>query len=143
MTRAVTCGVIITDGVRLLLGHATATPRWDIPKGLADPDETWPDAAVRELLEETGLTTPVATLTNLGLHRYRPAKDLALFLWRPPTLPDPATLHCSSTFTRNGRTLPEFDRFALVPWPDVPTMVGRDMRRILESVSSRISGNPS
>jgi hypothetical protein len=27
------CGVIVTDGERILLGHGTRSPRWDIPKG--------------------------------------------------------------------------------------------------------------
>lgn len=52
---AVSCGVLVTDGALLLIAHATRTPRWDIPKGLADPGEAMLAAAVRELREETGL----------------------------------------------------------------------------------------
>ncbi len=40
------CGVVVTDGVRLLLGHATRSPRWDIPKGVAEAGETHLAAAL-------------------------------------------------------------------------------------------------
>ncbi len=39
MTHAVSCGVLVTDGRSVVLGHATASPRWDIPKGLANAGE--------------------------------------------------------------------------------------------------------
>ena len=66
MTRRISCGVVITDGQLLLLGHATFSPRWDIPKGLAEPGETLPDAALRELREETGLLAASSDLVALG-----------------------------------------------------------------------------
>jgi 8-oxo-dGTP pyrophosphatase MutT (NUDIX family) len=56
------CGVIVTDGRRLLLGHATNSPRWDIPKGIAEPGESFVAAAVRELEEETGLRVEPADM---------------------------------------------------------------------------------
>ena len=55
MAPHVACGGRVTDGKRLLLGHATRSPRWDIPKGLAEPGESLAAAAVRELAEETDL----------------------------------------------------------------------------------------
>src|SRR5579875_2499428 len=96
--RRTSCGVIVTDGTRLLLGHASRSPRWDIPKGLAEPGESLAAAAARELEEETGLAVPPAALTALGVHRYLPGKDLALFAWQPARMPDPAALACRSTF---------------------------------------------
>src|SRR5271166_3282602 len=108
------CGVIISDGEHILLGHATRSPRWDIPKGEAEPGEDFAAAAARELREETGLLVGPAELTPLGVHRYLRAKDLALFAWASPVMPDPQSLVCISTFTLpNGTMLPEFDRFAL------------------------------
>ena len=89
-TKAVSCGVLVTDGDRLLLGHATRSPRWDIPKGMADHGETFAAAARRELVEETGLDAPEAELRPLGVFDYLPAKDLALFAWTPPVMPDPS-----------------------------------------------------
>jgi putative (di)nucleoside polyphosphate hydrolase len=132
--KSTSCGVLVTDGTQLLLGHATRSPRWDIPKGLADPGEVFVAAAVRELREETGLEVGSADLLPLGVHRYRPGKDLALFEWRPAAMPDPATLRCTSMFAVGNTLLPEFDRFGIFDWPDAVSRVGRDMGRILKSI---------
>src|SRR5215471_13127153 len=99
------CGVIVTDGEYVLLGHATRSPRWDIPKGVVEPGENFAEAAIRELLEETGLAVPAVELVELGVHPYLRGKDLALFAWVPPQLPDPQSLVCSSRFALANGTL--------------------------------------
>jgi 8-oxo-dGTP pyrophosphatase MutT (NUDIX family) len=127
--------VIVTDGERVLLGHATRSPRWDIPKGGAEPGETLAVAAARELLEETGLTAAPEEFTELGVHPYLRGKDLALFMWKPVQLPDPNRLTCTSCFALpNGTLLPEFDRFGLFPWEGALARVGRNLARVLASV---------
>ena len=133
--RVTSCGVLVTDGKRILLGHATRSPRWDIPKGVAEPGETCTAAAARELLEETGLVVAPEELAELGLHAYLRGKDLALFAWNPPHLPDSESLSCSSRFTLpNGTELPEFDRFGLFPWEEALSLVGKNLARVLASV---------
>src|SRR6185312_12971298 len=102
MPKRISCGVIVTDGSRVLLSHATRSPRWDIPKGLAEPGESLAAAAVRELAEETGLIVPEGELRALGVHAYLRDKDLALFVWMPAELPSPGTLTCRSTFVLPG-----------------------------------------
>jgi len=135
------CGVIVTDGQRLLLGHATRSPRWDIPKGVAEPGETLAAAAVRELLEETGLTTAPEELTELGVHAYLRGKDLALFVWKPVQLPDPQGLICTSRFALpNGTLVPEFDRFGLFLWDEALLRVGKNLARVLASVRQVVIG---
>ena len=132
MAKIVSCGVLVTDGVGLLLGHATHSPRWDIPKGIADPGEDFADAAARELHEETGLTVLLNALRPLGVRAYRPGKDLALFEWRLADLPDPARLVCHSTFTLpSGAEAPEFDRFGVFAWDVALRRVGKSMARVL------------
>lgn len=139
MPKLVSCGVIVTDGHRLLLGHAARSPRWDIPKGIAEPDEEHATAAARELDEETGLLASPADLRPLGVHAYLPGKDLALFIWRPKTLPAPATLACRSMVRLpGGGTLPELDRFGMFGWDEALVKVGKNLARILASVRSRI-----
>lgn len=139
LPRLTTCGVLVTDGTHLLMGHATLSPRWDIPKGIADPNEPFRDAAIRELHEETGLRAELDALIDYGLHRYRPGKDLALFMLRMTIMPDPAVLHCESYFVRNGHRFREFDRFASVPWEEAPGRTGHDMRRLLEAMIPRVT----
>jgi 8-oxo-dGTP pyrophosphatase MutT (NUDIX family) len=133
--RAVTCGVLVTDGRQLLVGHATRAPRWDIPKGVAMPGESFIDAAMRELSEETGLEPAARALTEVGRFPYLRTKDIVLFAWMPDTLPDPALLRCRSTFIAGGRLLPEFDRFAILPWEEAMARVGASLAALLSTAS--------
>jgi len=128
------CGVLVTDGEHLLLGHAPMSRFWDLPKGIAEPGEAFAAAARRELFEETGLRVPEGALRPLGVFSYLPAKDLALFLWMPPVMPDPSALVCISCFFRNGRQWPEFDRFGLFPRDEALGLVGKNMARVLAGI---------
>ena len=132
--KTTSCGVIVTDGERLLLGHATRSPRWDIPKGVAEPGEGLAAAAARELHEETGLTVPETALRPLGVFPYRRDKDLALFCWTPAQLPDPRTLVCASCFPSNGKMLPEFDRFGLFTQDEALARVGKGLAQLLAGI---------
>jgi 8-oxo-dGTP pyrophosphatase MutT (NUDIX family) len=134
--KTTSAGVIVTDGQRLLLGHASRSPRWDIPKGGVEPGETLAQAARRELLEETGLAAPVEALAPLGVFPYLRAKDLALFALAVPELPDPKTLSCGEFFTLpDGTRLPEFDRFGLFTREEALNVVGKNLARLLAEIS--------
>src|SRR5215469_529800 len=134
--KTTSCGVIVTDGERLLLGHASRSPRWDIPKGGVEPGESLAEAARRELQEETDLVAPEAALVPLGVKPYLRNKDLALFVWVVDPLPDPKTLVCSTTFTLpNGAQLREFDRFGLFSPEEAQTLVGKNLARLLSEIS--------
>ncbi len=135
----VSCGVIVTDGRCLLLGHATGSPRWDIPKGLAEPDEPFAAAASRELQEETGLQAPPEVLCPLGRHAYLRHKDLVLFAWYPAELPVAACLRCTSMIDRPGRVaMPELDRFGLFTLQAALPMLGASLARVLGEVWPRV-----
>ena len=136
MNRALSCGVVVTEGRRLLIGHATASARWDIPKGIAETGEDAETAARRELLEETGLIAPGQALAPAGQHGYRPGKDLALFIWQVEVMPDTQLLRCDATFPRGGRLLPEFDRFACPPWADALARLAPAMAVVLGVLAS-------
>ena len=128
-------GVIVTDGRRVLLGHATHSPRWDIPKGIAEPGESFVAAAVRELEEETGLVVAADALRDLGVHAYRPGKDLALFVWTPREMPRAENLVCQSMFAvRGGAMAPEFDKFGVFEWDAALRMVGKSLARLLREL---------
>jgi len=139
--KTTSCGVIVTDGERLLLGHATRSPRWDIPKGEAEPGESYAGAARRELFEETGLDVPEAELRPLGVFPYLRGKDLALFAWAPAQLPDPQTLACASCFSWNGRMWPEFDRFGLFSPEEALGRVGKSLAALLTGILPGILTN--
>jgi len=133
------CGVIVTDGERVLLGHATRSPRWDIPKGLAEAGESFVAAAVRELEEETGLRVAEADVRPLGTHAYMRGKDLALFVWTRVEMPSLDGLTCRSTFVLpGGAVVPEFDRFGAFSWDEAIGKVGKNMARVLGDVRGKV-----
>lgn len=43
------------SGVEVLLVHREKYDDWTLPKGKLDPGETWEQAAIREVFEETGV----------------------------------------------------------------------------------------
>lgn len=43
------------DGLEVVLVHRDRYDDWTFPKGKLDPGETWEQAAVREVFEETGI----------------------------------------------------------------------------------------
>jgi 8-oxo-dGTP pyrophosphatase MutT (NUDIX family) len=143
MANVTSCGVIVTDGRRLLLGHATHSPRWDIPKGIAEPGENFVAAAVRELEEETGLVVAADALRDLGVHAYLPGKDLALFAWSPSEMPRPDRLVCRSVFAlSSGAMVPEFDKFGLFEWDAALRKVGKSLARLLVEMRDELAIKP-
>jgi ADP-ribose pyrophosphatase YjhB (NUDIX family) len=67
-TPLVGVGAIIIEGDRVALvkrGHAPLQGRWSIPGGLLEVGETLRTAAVREALEETGLTVEPGELLGV------------------------------------------------------------------------------
>lgn len=130
--------MLVVCADRVLLGHATRSPRWDIPKGLAEPGESFAEAAARELREETGIRVEPGLLMPIGVHAYLSGKDLALFVWRPAEMPAPDTLVCRSTFTSNGAVLPEFDRFGVFASEEAIGKVGKNLARVLTEVRNSL-----
>ena len=135
--RPVSCGVLVTDGRRLLIGHATRSIRWDIPKGVAEMGEAAEDAARRELAEETGLDAADATFDALGNPPLSARERIFVcFAWQVAEMPDIALLRCRSTFLANGRPLPEFDRFDCPPWAGALPLVAASMQTVLAPIAT-------
>jgi 8-oxo-dGTP diphosphatase len=65
-------GVLVRDG-RVALVHRPKYDDWTLPKGKLDPGETFEEAALREVSEETGIRAELGP--ELPSTRYRDSKD--------------------------------------------------------------------
>ena len=65
-------GVVVNEG-RVLLVHRPRYDDWTLPKGKLDPGESFEDAALREVREETGLRCTLER--ELAGTEYRDNKD--------------------------------------------------------------------
>ncbi|WP_323120941.1 NUDIX hydrolase [Burkholderia alba] len=135
--RTISCGVVILDGDgRVLLAHATETTHWDIPKGQGEPGETAQQAALRELVEETGITLAPDRLTDLGVFLYRPDKDLHLFAARAAEAEwDLSRCICTSMFPRrtDGTMIPEMDDYRWTAPAEVDQYASRSLARLFRT----------
>jgi 8-oxo-dGTP diphosphatase len=82
-------GLVARDG-KVLLVHRPRYDDWSLPKGKLDPGETWEDAALREVYEETGVRArlgdelPSVHYTD---NRGRP-KTVRYWVMAPEEVPD-------------------------------------------------------
>lgn len=132
--KSTSCGVIITDGKVILLGHSTGNRHWDIPKGSMDSGETFIDTALRELNEETSIVLTPNDVSDLGHHEYTPRKDLYLFLYKTDNLPLIQDVICTSMCERGNRTFPELDFFKYVPLEKIQGYTTINMNRTLQII---------
>jgi 8-oxo-dGTP diphosphatase len=75
-------GAIIIEGDRVVLvkrGHAPLIGEWSIPGGMLEVGETLRQAAVREVLEETGLHVEVGELLGVFDRIVRDADERTLY----------------------------------------------------------------
>lgn len=128
--RVLSCGILVQSPAGWLLAHATRTPRWDIPKGKADPGEAPLEAALRETREEIGIDLDWARekMVDLGRHAYLPRKDLHVFHLVLDTPLDLAQCGCSTFIEMpDGERLPETDDYAWIAEDRVRDHIGRGL----------------
>jgi 8-oxo-dGTP pyrophosphatase MutT (NUDIX family) len=138
--RVTSCGVVLLDrDGRVLLAHATETSHWDIPKGHGEEGEAPIAAALRELVEETGIVIAPERLKDLGRFLYRRDKDLHLFAARATDDElDLSACVCTSMFPRrsDGVMIPEMDAFRWVEPEDVERYASRSLFRLFQTTLS-------
>ena len=118
----------------MLICHPTHGRTWDLPKGRKDPNELDSEAAVRELMEETGIEANAHQLVYLGQYDYKKNKQLVLFRLMVKEMPDPALLICTSMFEMHGKQFPEMDQFVVTTKAIALEKVNADLARIIQSI---------
>jgi 8-oxo-dGTP diphosphatase len=66
-------GLVVRDGSRIAVVHRPRYDDWSLPKGKLDEGESFEEAALREVEEETGLTCRITD--TLGDTSYHDRKD--------------------------------------------------------------------
>ncbi len=86
-------GVVLrpsTDGrpPEVLVVHRPSYDDWSLPKGKLDPGETWQEAAVREVHEETGVTARLGVELSPTHYTDRHGRAKQVRWWTMPVLDD-------------------------------------------------------
>jgi 8-oxo-dGTP pyrophosphatase MutT (NUDIX family) len=138
--KAVSVGLLLTDGTRFLGCHSTGNRFYDLPKGAAEPGETPRQTCVRETREETGLEVEGERLLDLGILPYNRQKELHLFALTVPELPDAASLSCSSVFVHPYRhvALPEVDGYLHIKFEETAAFMTPNMAKAVAEAKRRL-----
>ena len=132
-------GIIFTDGYYFLIGHATGTKHWSIPKGKIEQGEDPKSAALREFFEECGLNLADHTLEYLGLYKYRQSKKLELFKCyvKNIDLYKVEDFECIS-FIDDDNIIPEMDRFKYITFDEMQKYLNKNQYLVLESIVNKL-----
>lgn len=142
--KTLSCGIIMESPEGVLLGHATNTKRWDIPKGRQELNETALETAIRELEEETGITLEphwVSACVDLGKHEYIREKDLHLFYLSVPHAFPLDRLRCRTFVERNGGTYLEMDQYAWIPYGQLNDYAGRSLVYLFQKLRPQMQAS--
>lgn len=136
ITKSVSCGILLTNGILFLVGKLSNFPFWDIPKGAKHPEETPLQAAIREAYEETNVTIRAEDVVDLGQFQYRDDKDLHLFLFYTPKLPPVEKMKCTSFIFPRGwsEPRPEMDTYKYIAFGEKKNYLGSNLVRVLDSI---------
>lgn len=112
-----THGIILLNESKtsVLLLHPTGSDMltWSIPKGLAEPGESAPEAAIREFEEETGtaIYDVSSYIIPLGVYPYPTGKKALVAYGTVQTKPFKKEIDCICMFDNNGVPTPECDAY--------------------------------
>ena len=74
-------GAVVRDGLVAVV-HRPKYDDWSLPKGKLDPGETWEQAALREVEEETGLRCTLAEPLESTRYTDRKGRPKEVRYWR-------------------------------------------------------------
>ena len=140
-----TCAILIycNDTKKFLICHANESRFWSLPKGLYEDSDNSPrEAAIRELLEETGVELyDVWNLINLGVHDYLEKKRMALYFYRIEKEIPISAMKCTTTFVSkySGKKIPEVDQFKWVDFSEFSSHLNNKQFRLIDGLQKEIN----
>jgi 8-oxo-dGTP diphosphatase len=87
-------GLVVRDG-EVAVVHRPKYDDWSLPKGKLDPGETWEQAAVREVEEETGVRARIVGELEPSHYRDRKGRPKTV-RWYRMEVEDPGTFEPSA-----------------------------------------------
>lgn len=137
-----TCGVFLLDGDNKVLAcHPTnaKVTIWSIPKGWPDEGEEPRAAAVRELMEETGVEVDPSSLLELPPVKYKSGKKtLHAFLCKLKKKNTELSLICTSYVETGPTPFPEIDRYEWVSLDTAKMMLHEAQVRYIDMIKKII-----
>jgi len=133
--KKISAGLILTDGISILLCHSTGHNFHDIPKGEMTAGESAIDTCIREVKEETNIDVQKDQLVDLGEFLYTKTKDLHLFIYKTDNLPDTKNMSCSSYFRKLEEYFPEVDSFEYIKFTDKSNYVTENLNNVLTKIT--------
>jgi 8-oxo-dGTP diphosphatase len=118
--------LLLNDREEILLVHPTYKPRWDIPGGVTEGDESPRACACREMLEEIGLDRDIGRLLVVDYNERAGAKTESLmFIFDGGILPEEDIANICLQEA-------ELDRFAFFPMEALPDAISDTLRRRMQ-----------
>jgi 8-oxo-dGTP diphosphatase len=74
-------GGVVRRGGRIAVVHRPRYDDWSLPKGKLDPGETWEEAALREVREETGLECELGEELSSARYHDRKGRSKLVRYW--------------------------------------------------------------
>jgi 8-oxo-dGTP diphosphatase len=84
-------GIVVRDG-RIAVVHRPRYDDWSLPKGKLDPGESWEEAALREVEEETGLRCRLEEELD-STHYLSRGRPKTVRYWRMTVVEEPGQNH--------------------------------------------------